>query len=868
MELRWYQEEARGAVLDYLRSEPGDPCVCLPTGAGKTPLLAALAQDAVGWGRRVAVLAHVKELLEQSAARLSATLGPEMVGVYSAGLKSRDKEAWVTVCGIQSVYKKAFELCVCKPIDLVIVDECFPAGTKITTPHGDVNIEDLYVGQAVNHALGVGTVEATSARLAQDIVTLELEDGTVIKCTPNHPLFTDKGWQRAWDLEPGAVLFGEKDLSLLRGGVSSLGEERAQNEGARVGQAAFLFNLLLQESGERNAAARSEGEGERDHEGEKMETANPWGKWPGPYENAECVVATSWLGMACGIRRDDDAQPAPQDERREMLQSGLGRPVVDDCGGAGRQFAQDAGSQNGGQKEKGLPRGIRVASVARCEPDRPVMVYNLQVSGHPSYFANGVLVHNCHLIPNTDGTMYKKFLADLKTANPKARVVGLTATPYRLDSGVIYDGDGFFDDLVYNASIPELISQGFLSPLKSVGGGLAAADLAGVHVRAGEYAADEMAAAFDKVLGAAMGEVFRRTLDRKAVLIFCSSVAAAQEVARLVEGAGQRCGVVTGETPAEERATLVRQFRNGEVKFLANCNVLTTGFDAPNVDCVALLRATKSPGLYYQMVGRGFRVCEGKQDCLVLDFGHNVEEHGCVDRIIPPIKRKGAPKAGKLTISTGPRMKECPQCGEFAPIMATQCADCGYQFPQKVGDEAYAGDIVSGGAPVERELSVDGVDYEAHVAKGAEDDPTRPKTLQATYHCGLFSTENVREWVCVEHGGYAGEKAAAWWRERAPQGVTMPRDAAQAARLAGAGVLKTPAKILLRYEDGSRWPRVAKVLEWAEGPSEEERSAKADAVPALNKEYADEMKGAAEVMARWGYLTEEDAQTTMDEVPW
>ena len=96
---------------------------------------------------------------------------------------------------------------------------------------------------------------------------------------------------------------------------------------------------------------------------------------------------------------------------------------------------------------------------------------------------------------------------------------------------------------------------------------------------------------------------------------------------------GQECGFVCGETLPFERAETLKRFKDGELKYLVNVNVLTTGFDAPNIDCVALLRPTNSPGLYYQMVGRGFRLHPSKTDCLVLDFGGNILRHGPVDAL-------------------------------------------------------------------------------------------------------------------------------------------------------------------------------------------------------------------------------------------
>src|SRR5262249_51488713 len=136
---------------------------------------------------------------------------------------------------------------------------------------------------------------------------------------------------------------------------------------------------------------------------------------------------------------------------------------------------------------------------------------------------------------------------------------------------------------------------------------------------------------------------------------------------------GIDCGFITGQTPAAERAATLARFREGDLKYLCNVNVLTTGFDSPNIDCVALVRPTLSPGLYYQMVGRGFRVHPGKADCPVLDFGSTVLRHGPVDQIRVPYGLNGN--------GSGPApAKECPACHGLIASGYGRCPQCGYEF--------------------------------------------------------------------------------------------------------------------------------------------------------------------------------------------
>ncbi|RMF71994.1 MAG: hypothetical protein D6738_12550 [Acidobacteria bacterium] len=199
--------------------------------------------------------------------------------------------------------------------------------------------------------------------------------------------------------------------------------------------------------------------------------------------------------------------------------------------------------------------------------------------------------------------MFRPFLADAKVVNPHARVIGLTATPFRMKTGTICAPDTILNEVCYEVGVRELIVRGFLCPLRTKAG-TARADTSGLHVRAGEYVAGEVEDLMDDeaLVDAACAEIVELTRDRRSVLIFASGVCHGEHVARVIrERHGAECGFIEGGTPTKERDALIDRFKRGELKYLANVNVLTTGFDAPGIDCVALLRPTLSPGLYYQM---------------------------------------------------------------------------------------------------------------------------------------------------------------------------------------------------------------------------------------------------------------------------
>ena len=254
---------------------------------------------------------------------------------------------------------------------------------------------------------------------------------------------------------------------------------------------------------------------------------------------------------------------------------------------------------------------------------------------------------------------------------------------------------------------------------------------------------------------------------------------------------------VFGETPDKERVKTIADFRAGRVKYLVNVNVLTHGFDAPNIDCIAMLRPTLSPGLYYQMVGRGFRLCEGKKDCLVLDYGGNVLRHGPVDAI--RIREPGSNDNGETPA------KKCPECNALIAAGYATCPQCGYIFPpperQMHDGRASSAGILSDQVTT-TEHAVQETHYGVHVKRDAP--PDHPQTMRVEYRIGW--QHHVSEWICIEHSGWARKKAESWWRERS--NVPPPDNVDEAVRLAEAGALCETLAVTVRSVTGEKYDRI------------------------------------------------------------
>jgi len=359
-----------------------------------------------------------------------------------------------------------------------------------------------------------------------------------------------------------------------------------------------------------------------------------------------------------------------------------------------------------------------------------------------------VIIDEAHMLPPKTTTRYGRFIDDLKQCNPDVKIVGLTATPYRLSSGYLHKGEGaIFDGIAYDIPVTMLMDQGYLAPVISRGG-LQQIDLTNVKKRGGEFVESDLAtAASDPVLVKnTVEEIVALGADRKSWLIFASGI----EHANMLEDAFFdhmiNAEVLTGEDSQKDRASKIERFKNGSLRCLVNVNVLTTGFDAPNVDLIGLVRATASTGLYVQIIGRGTRISEGKENCLVLDYGQNVERHGFIDKVKPEHDNRGDGD-GEAPIKT------CPKCQMHLAIACLICPDCGHEFPPPTlnhASKSYDGAMISTQVQQPEWFDVENVTYRRWQKAGKAD------SVRVTYHYGFF--KEVSEWLCPDHGGYATTK--------------------------------------------------------------------------------------------------------------
>jgi DNA repair protein RadD len=390
-------------------------------------------------------------------------------------------------------------------------------------------------------------------------------------------------------------------------------------------------------------------------------------------------------------------------------------------------------------------------------------------------FFDLIIVDEVHRIPISNRGTYRLFMDEMIQINPKIIITGLTATEYRRKSGMLCEGkDKLFDGVAYRVSIPELIdpnhfrnrdNEQYICTMISKNA-VNQVDLKNVPIRADEYAREEMQKAFqaDNLVVKAVREIKQLVSDRKKILVFTSGCEHCEEVTQELNDQGISATYIHSQQNSNVNTQNTIDFENGIYRALVNIDILTEGYDEPGIDCIVILRSTRSPGLFVQIVGRGFRLHPDKKDCLVLDFGGNILRFGPIDKI--EVRKK---KDGSGEVAVAPQ-KECPKCHMLLALAVMVCPTCGYDFPQsdKHEDTASEADILSKWIKPET-MEVDNIWYHRHQKRG------EPDSLRVDYNVGLMQNYSAR--ICIEHEGFAKRKAMQWLKQRTDKQIDSVQDA-------------------------------------------------------------------------------------------
>ncbi len=439
--------------------------------------------------------------------------------------------------------------------------------------------------------------------------------------------------------------------------------------------------------------------------------------------------------------------------------------------------------------------GVYSAGLKQRDTFNPVIFASIQSVYNKAYQLGRfdlIFVDEAHRIPFKGDGMYRQFIADNKEINSNSRVIGFTATDYRLQGGRVCRPNAILNHACYEANVKDLIDQGYLCPLVSKGSALHI-DLTEIPIVNKDYRTADLEATMnqDHLVVGAVKEMIKFCADRKAWVVFCSGIEHAHHVSEELQKHDVYAPAVHSKMPAKERDQHIQAFTNGKLRALINVNVLSEGFDAPQIDAVIMLRPTMSPGMYYQQVGRGLRLHPSKTNCLVLDFANNIVTHGPIDDIHVTTKSGSGPAV----------MKNCPECQTMVYGGVKECPDCGHEWetvesdmsPDHQAHASGANILTSAESTLER-IEVTKIEYEPHFKNGTA-------ILKATYYHGI--TKLCSEYVCLEHQGFAQKKAQRWWAYRSD---TMPSTVEEALLFIDEHGIKAPKTVLI--DRNQKYPEI------------------------------------------------------------
>jgi superfamily II DNA or RNA helicase len=621
----------------------------LPTGAGKTILFSRIAKDLQP--ERTLILAHREELITQAVDKLRDSTGIE--AEVEMGENRASLDAPVVVASVQTLMReKRRERWPKDHFGLVVVDECFPAGTLIDGRA----IESISEGDVVNafdHAstkLVKRKVTRVFRRQTDRICRIQLSDGRQIVCTPCHPFWNGDAYVPADQLTQQSVVYGiteshlgsmqtlqrdggvpweetelpesqrnSNECGVLLAGMQGRVDEGAERQGNGGNQSQVC--IAAHAGKQPDAQPGIQGEDDDHAPGDGLDAPSPRGEWQALASRADAAGLSIGVGNGSGSAHEATTRQRLPDllQDRHRKQDTPGRS------GGGRCEPLLFGEAVAGSQKGGIAPVARVEGVAifqrGCDPEFDQLcpggaVFNLEVEEHHNYFVEGILVHNCHHV------LADSYLQTLSHFDDHAKVLGVTATSDRGDKRNL---GRYFENIACEINLLDLIKQGWLSPIRVKTVPLEM-DLSGVRTSRGDFSADDLGHALEPYLEK-IADVMVEHRHRKTI-VFLPLIAVSKRFAEICRERGLLAEHVDGQT--SERKAALERFRKNETRILTNAMLLTEGYDEPSIDCVVCLRPTKVRALYSQIIGRGTRIWPGKDHLLVLDFLWQSEEHSLI----------------------------------------------------------------------------------------------------------------------------------------------------------------------------------------------------------------------------------------------
>lgn len=400
-----------------------------------------------------------------------------------------------------------------------------------------------------------------------------------------------------------------------------------------------------------------------------------------------------------------------------------------------------------------LSVGVFAASLKRRETAQSIIFASIDSVAHNADQMppmDVLLIDEAHRIPVRGEGKYRKFIDAMRAKNSALRVVGLTATPYRMGTGPICHRDHILNHVCYEAHVSDLIAKGYLCPIRTIDGEHKKLNLDGVKKTAGEFNVKDLALRVDKneVIAEAVRDMVHNANahNRKSIIVFCINVEHCKHVQQALRSYGIDAPYIVGATKMSERERIIDAFKDGKHRFLLSVDCFFEGFNAKRVDCVAMLRPTQSKGLWVQAIGRGLRLHPDKEFCLVLDYGNNIQLHGPID----------LPEGSEV------KLAQCNDCGNHFSRAVRKCPSCGWEIPpqqremfereEQAERAMHEAKAAHGKLLNEAQwLDVHGVQFRLHKKVG------KPDSVRAEFYCGVGQL--VNKWLLLDHGAYGRGEA-------------------------------------------------------------------------------------------------------------
>lgn len=669
MELRKYQQESLDAINKRLSEGINKQILVLPTGSGKTIVFSHLIKERQKLGKTL-ILAHREELLTQAQDKLTQVDSTITSAIEQAEKKANGEE--VVIASVATIGRKGSKRLLRldpKQFKTIIVDECFVAGTPIDNrPIETIRVGDFALSYDENKKkITPKIITHIFKRKPNNLINLHLSNNQNIVCTPNHPFFIRNKWVPAGSLLKDDVLTTITDfvnINIHDLSKTNLLPELSKNSNSpdqtskRHGKErkSVLFRYLQKIFSPQNIISNNEQNKSeirlRKNEDKQSNVQS--------YNCGENATKTNWTNIfskgwqwvydctttkALEITQPSRRMPRISNTDKTSLGtiSFLTKLLQGRHWNTSKQISNRNRWQNSQAQKVEIFRPpqnrntqrVRVDSITfhkrgsqqfrKLCPDG--FVYNLEVEDNHTYFANEVLVHNCHhSSAQSYQTVLEHFgiLKDKNEWNKDLLLLGVTATPSRNDNFGI---DKIFSEVVYNYGIVDAIRDGWLCRIRAFRVDTKAS-LDQVHTTMGDFAQDELADVIDNAdRNSLVVKTYLENFSGKQALVFAINVAHAEALTKAFDDKGIITACISGKTNKDQRKQDLQDFHDKKINVVINCMVLTEGYDNSAIDAIFMARPTKSGILYSQMVGRGTRIHPDKPYLTVVDFVDNTYRH-------------------------------------------------------------------------------------------------------------------------------------------------------------------------------------------------------------------------------------------------